>query len=84
MLIINFKLRIMAITVKGIELEVDYDYTAGEAPIYNYGDGSGYPGSDPVVEIKTIEYKEVDIYEILDTFGGLDEVIEKIIEINSP
>ena len=32
------------LVINNIVLDIEYDYTAEEAMVYNYGDGSGYPG----------------------------------------
>lgn len=35
-------------------LYVSYFYDKGESSVLNYGDGSGYPGSDPEILIHSI------------------------------
>jgi len=77
-------------THEGIELEVEYKYEPGEKAIPYYGDGSGYPGSGPVITIHHIwtalsdnrgHLVRVDVMDIVQADGlDLDVLEEDILE----
>jgi len=54
------------ITFKGIELVVKFDYQPEEKPVYNYGDGSGYPGCKEEYTIEDIIHNDESILELFD------------------
>ena len=47
----NKKVQKTDIEIDGVYLDVEYDYTEAEPMVYNYGDGSGYPGCAAEVHI---------------------------------
>jgi len=55
----------MKLIIDGIEFDVDFDYTPGEPMVMYYADGSGYPGSDPEIEINSITHKGTDFTDFL-------------------
>jgi len=63
---------IKTITFKGIDFEVEYDYQPEEKPVYNYGDGYGYPGFNEEVDITSIKFQGVEFYDILE--NDIDEI----------
>ena len=66
------------IKYKGIPISVDYNFTKGDERVNYYPDGSGYPGSNDEIEIKTIFVSDSNI-DILELFS--EEQIEELIEI---
>jgi len=73
------------IEIDGILLEVEYDYTEAEPMVYNYGDGSGYPGFSAEVHIYkvTADGKE-DISPLLadNVLEHIETAIHKIYDEN--
>jgi hypothetical protein len=65
------------IKFKGIPLIVEGYYEKGEEAVYNYGDGSGYPGSNSSFDVNEIyvEYSEIDIFELFSA-ADLEEIKE--------
>ena len=64
------------ITYYGVEFEVTYDFTPQERTVWNYGDGSGYPGAPAYVELNSISHKGDDMTELLeDKIDEREEII---------
>jgi len=67
----------MTITLeyKGVELDIDYSYEAGEERIY-YDANGGNPGSSESCSINEIELNGVDVSELLeDQVEELESII---------
>jgi len=60
-------------------LNIEYEYTEGEPMVYNYGDGSGYPGSPASIELYTVSVNGADITDII-SVSILDEIREKLLD----
>jgi|TARA_R100000479_G_scaffold121033_1_gene62227 hypothetical protein len=58
-----YKSSTIDIEIDGVYLDVEYDYKSAEPMVYNYGDGSGYPGCAA----------EVHIYKV--TAGGKEDIM---------
>lgn len=68
-----------SLVMYNVLLEIEYDYTKGEPEVYNYGDGSGYPGSPAKVDIYTVSVNGADITDIISD-SVLEEVREKLLD----
>ena len=75
-----------------VDLEIDYIYTPGESSIDYYPDGSGYPGSPPVVDIQHIwaplkdrsgHLINVDVKDIIEESLDIDRLEEEILELKN-
>ena len=77
------KTRPIIIELRGVELEVEFDYSPYEEEVRYYKDGSGYPGSPEQVEITAITHKGVDFMEFMENeYDVIDELILKEIHDN--
>ena len=74
----------MTIEFKGIRLEVLASVTGGEPMVMYYPDGSGHPGSAPEVEIEEILFEDVDVFEIYESLGFLEEISALYLENYDP
>jgi len=70
------------VIVENVVLDVEYDYTPEEAMVYNYGDGSGYPGYPASVDIYNVCIDEADITNILSE-SALEEIEEQLLNYHS-
>ena len=59
------KAKVMELETNDVFVDVHYDYQEAEAMVYNYGDGSGYPGSPASIDIYKVTVEDVDITDIL-------------------
>jgi hypothetical protein len=64
----------MYINFKGLELEVDYDYSEGYAGSYEYAP------EPPYVQINEILWDGKDVYELIDACGRIRDIEEIIID----
>lgn len=69
----------MELETNGVFVDVHYDYQEAEPMVYNYGDGSGYPGSPASVDIYKITVESVDITDLLADYV-LEDLEQQIIE----
>lgn len=71
----------VTIDFKGVDIVVEGNYIEGEREVYNYGDGSGYPGSLSDFEIEKISVIDstVDIYEFFSD-DDLETIVDLVIE----
>lgn len=53
------------INFRGFEFDVQYDYEPAEKQVYNYGDGSGYPGYPETFEFWEVELNGIDAFDLL-------------------
>ena len=67
------------ITIRGIEFEVEFDYSPGEPEVRYYSDGSGYPGSDPELNVTAITHNESDFMEFFESDEEIEEAIWELI-----
>jgi len=67
------------IVFRGIELVVKFDYQPEEKPVYDYGDGSGYPGSSELYTIEDIIHNDESILSLFD-HGKYDEEIINLLK----
>ena len=63
---------------KGFEFDVQFDYEPAEDAIYNYGDGSGYPGYPESYDFWEIKLNNIDASDLLD--HCIEEFEEEAIE----
>lgn len=65
--------------IKGVVFEVKYEYTPEDPMVYNYGDGSGYPGRESDVTIEDVLLDNVSVVDMLseDTIEAISEKIHK-------
>ena len=70
------------IDFKGIDIVVHGNYIKGESSVYNYGDGSGYPGSASDFEIDkiTVIDSSVDIFDFFSS-RDLDIIKDRVIDL---
>lgn len=61
---------------KGVSLEVEGTYYQGEPMVMYYSDGSGHPGSPSEFEIDAIIFDGVDVTEIYESLGLIDDIAE--------
>ncbi len=66
------------ITYRGINLLVVGEYIDGEEPVYNYGGGDGYPGSNADFIIDKVFVQDTDIYDLFSVMD-LEEIVELVI-----
>ena len=66
--------------IQDVWLEVDYDYTEGEAEVTYYPDGSGSPASPDRVDINEVKAGGVDITEIISDYI-FEEIEEQILKL---
>ena len=59
------KAKVMELETQGVFVDVHYDYQEAEDMVYNYGDGSGYPGSPASIDIYKVTVEDVDITDII-------------------
>jgi len=79
------------LTFKELELQVDYQYFAGEEMQWTLPNGDpGHPGSPPDVEIEEIrvmdvegDFYNIDLYHFFSEIGLLDELKQLIIDKNN-
>jgi len=65
-------------TDNGVDYTIDVEYEhLYERSVYNYGDGSGYPGYDSI-EIKTISFKGKDVTNLNWDFEKIEERISEL------
>lgn len=65
------------VNIKGIDFEVEFEYSPEERMVMYYPDGSGYPGCPAQVdEISEIKYNGEDFYEF---FEDNLSIVEKAI-----
>jgi hypothetical protein len=80
----NNKLKVMkfttTITIESLELDIEGWYTPGEPEVRYYRDGSGYPGSDPELEIYSVSINGNDISAIFERFDLWDKLEEIVYE----
>lgn len=61
-------------------LHVKFFYEKGEASVFDYGDGSGYPGSSDAVYIKSVISEDgFDVTEYFEKNQSEMEALEEII-----
>lgn len=62
------------------EIIVKFEYIEGEDPVYDYGDGSGYPGSPDQVNITSIKYlgygEPIEVYQLIRELDLLEKIVE--------
>lgn len=66
------------IKFKGFDFDVEFFYEPAEDAVYNYGDGSGYPGWPEEYEFYKIELNGIDASDLLD--HCIDDFEEEAIE----
>jgi hypothetical protein len=65
-------------TDNGVDYTIDVEYEhLFERSVYNYGDGSGYPGYDSI-EIKTIFFNGKDVTNLNWDFEKIEERIREL------
>lgn len=65
------------VTYKGIEVEVDYDFTPGRPGVWTLPNGDpGYPDDPDELDVEAIKIGGVDIYDILsqESINLIDEL----------
>lgn len=62
-----------------IDFDLEYDFYPAERQVYNYGDGSGYPGAGAEVDIRSIKVGDYDVYDVLQQ-SVIDKLHELLIE----
>ena len=70
------------LVINNIIIDIEYDYTAEEAMVYNYGDGSGYPGYPASVDIYNVYVNGVDITDLVSD-SVLEEIEEQLLNYHS-
>lgn len=67
---------------RGVDIVVHGNYIKGESSVYNYGDGSGYPGSASDFEIDkiTVIDSSVDIFDFFSS-RDLEIITDSVINI---
>lgn len=70
------------INFRGFTFDVQYDYEPAEPMVYNYGDGSGYPGFPESFNFWEVLLNGTDALDLLsDCFDDFEEeAIEQIKE----
>ena len=67
------------VTLQGIEFEVEFDYTPEQKEVRYLANGDpGCEGIPESVEITSIEFKGVDMYEFMDYYGLIDALLERM------
>jgi endonuclease V-like protein UPF0215 family len=56
------------IKFKGFEFDVEFFYEPAEDSVYNYGDGTGYPGWAEEYQFSKIELNGIDATELLEAY----------------
>ena len=51
----------------GLEFDVHYEFYEGDATVYYYPDGSGYPGIPDTVEIHEVFVGHAEMSEMIDS-----------------
>lgn len=71
------------LTFKTLPLEIEFEYIPGEERTMNYGDGNGYPGCGPKVDIARIYFKDyysdINITSFFEETGLIYEIEEAIL-----
>lgn len=68
------------IKYRGLELDVEFDYSPPEPEVRYYSDGSGYPGSAEEISVYKISLNGTDITELFDDFTEIEDVISEHLE----
>lgn len=80
------KLRSSTITIGGIELFVEYEYTPEEPMVWTYSNGDpGHPGTPAQIDIVFVWLGDNDISDLLyalGTFPKLEEAVGEVIDEN--
>jgi len=70
-------LHVLPMEIGAAELIVEFEFIKGEEPVYNYGDGSGYPGSPDEVHVTSVKYLgDSEPMEVSQLIEDLDLMIE--------
>lgn len=67
------------INFKGVEMEVNFDYTPAEPMVRYYSDGSGYPGAAEELDICWVTIADMDWKDYLSD-KCLDEISAQLSE----
>ena len=66
------------IKMYGVKFDIEFDYQPAEKMVMYYKDGSGYPGCQESFEITEITIDDLDFYELFESNGLIEEVIEQL------
>ena len=71
-------LHVLPMEIAEAELIVEFEFIKGEDPVYNYGDGSGYPGSPDEVHVTSVKYlgdgKPMEVSQLIEDLDLMIEV----------
>ena len=67
------------IIFENVTFDIVYDFIPSEPRVYNYGDGSGYAGSEAQVDIHSIEIAGFEVYDIIHEYI-VDKLYDLLIE----
>ena len=67
----------VSIEYRGVNIDVEFDYTPSEPMVMYYIDGSGHPGSSAEVYIESVKVGGVDVYDLLE--DKIEEIEDLII-----
>ena len=70
----------ISLTFRGIDLDIEFNYSPEEPMVMYYADGSGYPGCSAEAEIIKITYDGKDLTDMFDNLGLLEEIEIAILE----
>jgi hypothetical protein len=71
-----------SIDYDGVNFEIEYDFYPSEPRVYNYGDGSGYAGSEAQIDLHSIKINEYEVYDVLQE-SVIDKLYDLLIEIHN-
>ncbi|NRA78768.1 MAG: hypothetical protein HRU18_11210 [Pseudoalteromonas sp.] len=66
------------LTIREVNLLVEYDFEKGDDGVRYYPDGTGYPPTSDTVDIIKIMVDDVDIYDLIDD-GCIEDIEDAII-----